>query len=109
MAAFTACNDLQGTPTLALPDVDLSNAQIVDVRTPAERETLPLEKAIAIEVDDFPSRLHELDPERVTVVVCHSGKRAHVAAAWLRSSGFKSVFNLTGGMSIRSLTEAFRS
>ncbi len=109
MAAFTACNDLHGTPTLALPDVDLSNAQIVDVRTPVEQETLPLEKAIAIEVDDFPSRMQELDPERVTVVVCHSGKRAHVAAAWLRSSGFKSVFNLTGGMSIRSLTEAFRN
>ena len=103
MAAFTACNDLQGTPQLALPDVDLSNVQIVDVRTAAEREKLPLARAVAIEVDGFPEHLSELDPNKPTVVVCHSGKRAHVAASWLRSSGFQKVFNLTGGMSIRSL------
>ena len=105
MAAFTACNDLQGTPELALPDADLSSLQIVDVRTAAEREKLPLDNAVSIEVDGFPEHLQQLDPEKTTVVVCHSGKRAHVAASWLRSSGFKKVFNLTGGMSIRSLTK----
>jgi len=104
MAAFTACNDLQGTPALALPNADLTDLQIVDVRTASERDNLPLPGAIAIEVDDFPSHLSELDSERTTVVVCHSGKRAHVAASWLRSSGFKNVSNLTGGMSIRSLS-----
>lgn len=105
MAAFTACNDLEGTPKLVLPNVDLQNVQIVDVRTVAEREKLPLPNAIAIEVDDFPNHLNTLDPARTTVVVCHSGKRAHVAASWLRSMGFQSVFNLTGGMAIRSLTK----
>ena len=77
--------------------------QIVDVRTPAERDKLPLPNAIAIEVDDFPAHMDTLDPARTTIVVCHSGKRAHVAASWLRSIGFQSVYNLTGGMSIRSL------
>jgi len=105
MAAFTACNDLHGTPVLALPNSDLTGLQIVDVRTASERDELPLPSAIAIEVDDFPSHLSELDPERTTVVVCHSGKRAHVAASWLQSSGFKNVSNLTGGMSIRSLID----
>ena len=105
MAAFAACNDLQGTPALALPNADLNGMQIVDVRTASEREKLPLAGAIAIEVDDFPSHISELAPELATVVVCHSGKRAHVAASWLRSSGFKNVSNLTGGMSIRSLVE----
>lgn len=105
MAAFAACNDLQRTPALALPNADLIGMQIVDVRTASEREKLPLPNAIAIEVDDFPSHISELNPELATVVVCHSGKRAHVAASWLRSSGFKNVSNLTGGMSIRSLVE----
>jgi len=105
MAAFTACNDLQGLPTLSLPNADLTRMQIVDVRTAKEREQLPLANAISIEVDEFPERLHELDPERATLVVCHSGKRAHVAATRLRGVGFKVVFNLTGGMSIRSLTD----
>ena len=103
MAAFTACNDLQGTPRLSLPDIDLQNVQIVDVRTPTEREKLPLPNAIAIEVDEFPDQMGSLDPARTTIVVCHSGKRAHVAASWLRSIGFQNVYNLTGGMSIRSL------
>ncbi|MCY2986059.1 MAG: FAD-dependent oxidoreductase [Planctomycetota bacterium] len=105
MAAFAACNDLNGTPVLALPNADLTGMQIVDVRTASEREKLPLPGAIAIEVDDFPPHISELDPERATVVVCHSGKRAHVAASWLRSSGFKNVSNLTGGMAIRSLID----
>ena len=105
MAAFAACNDLQDTPALALPNANLTGMQVVDVRTASEREKLPLLGTIAIEVDDFPSHLSELDPERATVVVCHSGKRAHVAASWLRSSGFKNVSNLTGGMSIRSLVD----
>jgi rhodanese-related sulfurtransferase len=105
MAAFAACNDLNGTPVLALPNADLTGMQIVDVRTASEREKLPLLGAIAIEVDDFPPHISELDPERATVVVCHSGKRAHVAASWLRSSGFKNVSNLTGGMAIRSLID----
>ncbi len=105
MAAFTACNDLNGTPKLELPDADLLNVQIVDVRTAAEREELPLAQAVAIEVDGFSDHLGQLDPARTTIVVCHSGKRAHVAASWLKCIGFKKVFNLTGGMSIRRLTD----
>ena len=105
MAAFTACNDLNGMPELTLPDVDLTDVQIVDVRTALEREQLPLVGAVSIELDVFPERFHELDPHRTTVVVCHSGKRAHVAASWLRTSGFKKVFNMTGGMSIRRLID----
>jgi NADPH-dependent 2,4-dienoyl-CoA reductase/sulfur reductase-like enzyme/rhodanese-related sulfurtransferase len=105
MAAFAACNDLTGTPCLELPDADLSHVQIVDVRTSTERERLPLAWAIPIEIDGFSEHLKRLDPEKKTVVVCHSGKRAHVAACWLRSIGFKRVSNLTGGMSIRNLMD----
>lgn len=103
MAAFAAMNDLQDRPRLLPPDADLTGMQIVDVRTEKERQTLPLPGAIAIEIDAFPERCGELDPSQPTVVVCHSGKRAHVGACRLRESGFAQVFNLTGGMSIRSL------
>jgi rhodanese-related sulfurtransferase len=67
---------------------------------------MPLEDAIAIEVDAFAERWNELDPTRHTVVVCHTGKRAHVGACWLAAKGFKSVANLTGGMSIRSVAKS---
>ncbi len=103
MAAFTACNDLDHTPTVVPPDFDLTNKQVVDVRTAKERQDLPLPNAIAIGVDEMIDRWQELDPNQDTIVVCHSGKRAHVAACWLQGKGFASVSNLTGGMAIRSL------
>lgn len=106
MAAFAAINDLNQHPRLVPPQSDLTGYQVVDVRTDKEREQLPLPNAIAIEVDQMAERWQELDPLKPTIVVCHSGKRAHVAASWLVAKGFKSVANLTGGMSVRSLVSA---
>ena len=103
MAAFAACNDLNKSPNLIQPTDSMIDKQVIDVRTDRERQQLPLPGAIAIEIDELPDRWTELDPDVPTVVVCHSGKRAHVGACWLKSKGFKDVSNLTGGMSIRSL------
>jgi rhodanese-related sulfurtransferase len=105
MAAFAACNDLCNAPQLKDPMSDLTGMQIVDVRSASERAERPLEDAVAIEIDEFPDRWTELDPTKPTVVVCHTGKRAHIGACRLRGQGFSSVANLTGGMSIRSLFE----
>jgi NADPH-dependent 2,4-dienoyl-CoA reductase/sulfur reductase-like enzyme/rhodanese-related sulfurtransferase len=102
MVAFTAINDLKNQPRLLAPDVNLEGYQVVDVRTAKERLELPLAGAIAIPIDELPSNASQLDPTKPTVVVCHSGKRAHVGACRLQASGFDRVFNLTGGMSIRS-------
>ncbi len=103
MVAFAACNDLDSAPTLIEPTALLDGKQVVDVRTQRERQQLPLPNAIAIEIDQFAERWTELDPNLPTVVVCHSGKRAHIGACWLRNKGFKNVSNLTGGMSMRSM------
>lgn len=103
MAAFAAINDLEHSPRLLPPDANLDGMQIVDVRTDRERQQLPLAHALPIGIDDLPTRWTELDPQRPTVVVCHSGQRAHVGACRLRGSGFTEVYNLTGGMSVRSM------
>lgn len=103
MAAFAASNDLQQWPSLNEPNSDLSGFQVVDVRTAKEQQTLPLPGAIAISVDELSTRWTELDPTRPTICVCHSGKRAHVAACLLKGQGFTDVRNLSGGMSIRRL------
>ncbi len=81
MAAFAAINDLDGLPHMAAPGIDLHGLQVVDVRTPSEQQQLPLEDAIPIPVDEIMARWSELNPLLDTMVVCHSGKRAHVAAA----------------------------
>jgi NADPH-dependent 2,4-dienoyl-CoA reductase/sulfur reductase-like enzyme/rhodanese-related sulfurtransferase len=103
MAAFTACNDLAGTPSLLPADAALTGLQVVDVRTPSEVTALPLAGACQIPVDELRHRIGELDPQRDTVVVCHTGKRAHIAACLLQGMGFRQVSNLTGGMSVRQM------
>jgi NADPH-dependent 2,4-dienoyl-CoA reductase/sulfur reductase-like enzyme/rhodanese-related sulfurtransferase len=103
MAAFVAQNDLATAPSLLPSDADLEDLQIVDVRNSGEIAKLPLVGAVHIPVDEFSDRWQSLDPNRPTVVVCHSGKRAHVAACHLRGMGFANVKNLNGGISIRTL------
>lgn len=103
MAAFAAINDLAKHPTVVPPDQDLTGYQVVDVRSAKELVTLPLPGAISIPIDELADRWHELDPHLPTITVCHSGKRAHVAACWLKGNGFESVCNLTGGMAMRSI------
>ena len=104
MAAFVAQNDLNKYPALMPTASELSAYQIVDVRNAAEIEKLPsLPSAKHIPIDELGKRWQELDPQRPTVVVCHSGKRAHIGACWLAGQGFQQVQNLNGGMSIRKL------
>lgn len=107
MAAFAACNDLMEYPSVIHPETDLSEFQVIDVRSDAEIQRLPLAGAIPINVDTLYARDSQpLDPSLPTVVVCHTGKRAHVAACYLKSQGFRQVSNLTGGMAVRKNTNA---
>lgn len=104
MAAFVAQNDLSQHPSLMPTASQLTGYQVVDVRSAAEIEKLPsLAGAKHIPIDELGKRWQELDPQRPTVVVCHSGKRAHVGACLLAGQGFQQVQNLNGGMSIRKL------
>ena len=103
MAAFVAENDLNHLPSLTEFDCELDGMQVVDVRNAAEIAKMPLAGAHWIPIDELAERWTELDPQRPTVTVCHSGKRAHIAACWLHGQGFTNVKNMNGGMSIRSL------
>ncbi|MCA9153872.1 MAG: FAD-dependent oxidoreductase [Planctomycetales bacterium] len=104
MAAFAACNQMAGVVDFIEADSDLTNLQVVDVRTPAEVERLPLAgaaHAINIPVDQLRDRLSELDSSRETVVSCASGVRSHVGQRILRQAGFHDVKSLAGGATLR--------
>ena len=105
MAAFAACNDLDGVDKFLPSDSDLSEYQVVDVRSASESAAQPLagaENAKSIPVDELRERLGELDSSLPTVVSCGVGVRAHVAARILRQNGFEQVYNLAGGATIRA-------
>lgn len=105
MAAFAACNELAGLEEFLEPESDLSQYQVVDVRTVSEVTQRPLAEAphaICIPVDELRGRLHELDATADTVVSCGVGMRAHVASRILRQHGFTRVRNLSGGAELRA-------
>lgn len=105
MAAFAACNQLDGVEEFLDADADLSGKQVVDVRTSREVQKKPLagaDHAVNIPVDNLRERIGELDQSAETVVSCGIGLRAHVALRILKQSGFSDVKNLSGGMMVRN-------
>jgi NADPH-dependent 2,4-dienoyl-CoA reductase/sulfur reductase-like enzyme/rhodanese-related sulfurtransferase len=104
MAAFTAQNHLDGLAPVVQPDIDLCPYQVVDVRSAAEVEALPLaecDKIINIPLDKLRDRLDELDPSLPTIVACRSGLRSYVGTRILKQHGFDDVHNLSGATVMR--------
>jgi adenylyltransferase/sulfurtransferase len=70
---------------------------ILDVREPHEYQICNL-NGYLIPVGDLPKRVSELDSSREIVAHCKMGGRSAKAVNFLRRSGFKKVYNLTGGI-----------
>ncbi len=107
MAAFAACNQLDGVTDFIDADAELAGKQVLDVRTDAEVERLPLRGATGVHhipLDELRERLGELDVRAATVVSCQTSLRAHVASRILRQAGFARVQVLSGGAVVRSRT-----
>lgn len=105
MAAFAACNQLDGVEDFVAADTDLTDCQIVDVRSTAEVQCNPLagvDGAINIPLNELRDRLTELDRDAPTVVSCSVGLRSHVGVRILKQHGFRNVSNLAGGATVRN-------
>lgn len=70
---------------------------LIDVRNPSEFEKGSIPGAINIPVDDLRNHLTELDPQQNIYVYCQIGLRGYLASRILLQSGFKNVFNISGG------------
>lgn len=71
---------------------------LLDVREANEWDIGHLPDATRISVNELAQRLHELDPERETVVYCRSGGRSARAMEMLQLAGFRKVKNMVGGI-----------
>ena len=103
MAAFVACNDLDGIEEFCSADTCLKDKWVLDVRTDGEVKSAPLagaEKLVHIPVDELRDRLDELDRDVPWVVSCGVGVRGHIAARILKQHGYR-VQNLSGGATVR--------
>lgn len=76
---------------------DSDELTILDVRQPNEYESGHISGAKLIPLPDLTERLHEIDPNKPTVVYCAIGGRSRIAAQMLAGNGFEDVYNLSGG------------
>jgi rhodanese-related sulfurtransferase len=72
---------------------------LLDVRENWEIDLAPVPSpTVRIPMDQIVDRLHELDPNVPTVVICRSGGRSLQVARFLEGHGFAGVANLSGGI-----------
>lgn len=108
LIVLTGCGKAQnGKNESSLPATEFSkkldqtkDAQLVDVRTPGEFRNGHLKNAMNIDwnADDFTEKAKVLDKEKPVFLYCMSGPRSTAAAAKLQEMGFKSVYEMQGGM-----------
>src|SRR5580704_2839442 len=70
---------------------------ILDVREPHEYQICNLQGTL-IPLGELSRRVNELDSSREIVAHCRSGKRSAEAVEFLRSAGFRKIWNLKGGI-----------
>lgn len=71
--------------------------RLYDVRTPAEREVAVIEGSVLLDDAEL-GAIEELDRSTPLAFYCHTGKRSRAAAEHFRDLGFKTVYNLAGGI-----------
>ena len=82
-------------------------AVVLDVREPVEVRLASVKPQgfdlLVIPMNDIPSRLAELDPDRPVACLCHHGTRSQRVAMYLASNGFGKVANIAGGIDAWSM------
>lgn len=80
--------------------VESGNGLILDVRTPGEVAEGHIENATHIDIFDtqFKAKVAELDKAKPVYVYCRSGGRSGRAMDLMKAIGFKTVYNLEGGI-----------
>ncbi|MBP1618758.1 MAG: sulfurtransferase [Bacteroidetes bacterium] len=70
-----------------------NGALLVDVRTREEYKSAHGKGSVNIPLDTIASSLSKFPMDKVIIVVCQSGMRSKNAASFLKSKGYKEVYN----------------
>lgn len=78
---------------------DVTDLQIIDVRTPGECAQGMIDGAIQIDISspDFEKKIDALAKDGKYLVYCRSGARSARAQGVMQGKGFTTVYNLAGG------------
>jgi len=102
---FYSCSNGQGNQKIDANQfekklADSKEAILLDVRTPEEYTERHIDKALNIDYKgaDFENKVALLDKTKPVFVYCLSGGRSSGAVDILSKKGFKTVYNLEGGI-----------
>lgn len=72
--------------------------QFIDVRTPEEYRGRHIDAFVNLPLQSLEYKVDTLDVNKPVVIICASGGRSMSAAQFLKARGFKTIFNVRGGM-----------
>jgi hydroxyacylglutathione hydrolase len=95
--------DYESTPGISVQELNERiesdpALQVLDVREQSEWQEGHIADATSVPFHKVRAAAGSLDPNRLSAVICGSGTRSMIAASILQALGFKSVFNVEGGM-----------
>jgi len=79
--------------------------QLVDVRTPGEREQKFIGGSVGMPLNHLLERSTELDKQQSVVIYCAGGYRSSIAASLLQQAGFSNVSEIAGGLAAWELAK----
>ena len=83
----------------AVEQLEKSNLRVIDVRTPAEWNSVRIKWAEHIPLtDNLDGRLPKADKREELVLQCGSGYRSNIAASIMKQAGFVNAKSLAGGI-----------
>ncbi|MFX1365631.1 MAG: FAD-dependent oxidoreductase [Promethearchaeota archaeon] len=110
MAGFVAANYLrEDMPIWHWHDysqISNNGSILLDVRTEEEFSARNIEGSINIQIEELRNRLDEISKDKPIYVYCEVGYRSYLALRILLQSGFKKVYELTGGFKIYEMANA---
>jgi phage shock protein E len=92
--------DIHAFSALITEHSDDPNSQIIDVRTPKEFHASHIADAHLIDfyAKSFFQKLEQLDKDKTYLLYCRSGNRSGKTLKIMKKMGFKSAYNMQGGM-----------
>ena len=86
-----------------LKEIDLSSAQIIDVRSQGEFSGGSFPGSINIPLDSLQNNLNKINKNKQILVCCASGARSSMAKRVIEGHGAENVYNVGAWQTLHSL------
>jgi len=89
---YQARKDMKIQITEMLGLIEIGEAQLIDIRFKEEYEAWHLAGSKNIPLNEIPSRLNELDKNKLIITACPHNDRANIARVYLTLQGYKARY-----------------